>query len=466
VIDMGVMVPADKILDTAVKENVDVIGLSGLITPSLDEMVHVAAEMQRQGFTIPLLIGGATTSKAHTAVKIAPAYAPPVVHVLDASRAVGVVGALRSPEQRQAFDAKNREEQEKQRLQHRAKTDKPMLGLDEARRRRTPIDWSGYEPEVPPFTGVRSIADWPIAELIPYIDWSPFFHTWELRGTYPRIFENPDWGARAREVFDDAQRMLERVVSEKLLTASAAWGFFPANAVGDDVELYADSSRHSVRATLHTLRQQTDRPADQPLQALADFVAPRESGHVDHVGAFVVTAGRGIERELAVLAKDHDDYGSIMLKALADRLAEAAAEALHHRVRREWYAADENIPVSELNREQYRGIRPAPGYPACPDHSEKRTLFALLEAETRAGVSLTESFAMMPAASVSGFYFSHPQARYFQVGLLGRDQVVDYARRKGVPLSQAERWLSPVLSYEASSTPAAETSPAEIVAGG
>jgi 5-methyltetrahydrofolate--homocysteine methyltransferase len=453
VIDLGVMVHAETILKTAREKGVDFIGLSGLITPSLDEMVHVAQEMQRQGFTVPLLIGGATTSKAHTAVKIAPAYKSPVLHVLDASRAVGVVSALRSPEQRDALHARNREEQEKLRIAHRQKQDKPMLPLEEARRRRTPIDWVAQPPAPAPPLGVRAM-EWPVADLIPYIDWSPFFHTWELKGTYPRIFENPDWGARAREVFDDAQRMLHRIVDEKWLTARAVYGLFPANAVGDDIELYTDATRHGVLATLHTLRQQTDRPADQPLQALSDFVAPRESGLLDHVGAFAVTAGLGIERQLAEFAKDHDDYGSIMLKALADRLAEALAEALHEKVRREWYAAGENLPTDELVRERYRGIRPAPGYPACPDHSEKRTLFRMLSAEENAGVVLTESFAMMPASSVSGWYLAHPQARYFQVGQIARDQVVDYARRKGVPLSQAERWLSPALGYEANtSTP-------------
>jgi 5-methyltetrahydrofolate--homocysteine methyltransferase len=449
VIDLGVMVSADKILKTARETGAQIIGLSGLITPSLDEMVHVAGEMKREGFKLPLLIGGATTSKAHTAVKIAPAYPHGVVHVLDASRAVQVVGQLKDPKSRAAYVEQNRQEQDRLREKHRATDEeRPVIPLAEARRRRTPIDWTGYEPPRPAFTGVRSFESWPLGDLVPYIDWSPFFATWELRGTYPRIFENPTWGARAREVYDDARRLLDRIVREHLLTARGALAFFPANGEGDDIVLWADEARTRALATVRTLRQQTARPADQPHQALADFVAPVETGLRDYLGAFVVTAGLGIEGLLDEFARDHDDYSSIMTKALADRLAEAFAEALHRRAREEWgYGRGEGLSHDELIRERYRGIRPAPGYPACPDHTEKRTLFDLVGAEGL-GVQLTESFAMLPAAAVSGWYFSHPQARYFQVGRIGPDQVLDYARRKGLSVREVERWLSPNLGYE------------------
>jgi 5-methyltetrahydrofolate--homocysteine methyltransferase len=449
VIDLGVMVPAETILRTAREQNVDVVGLSGLITPSLDEMVHVAERMEAEGFTLPLLIGGATTSKAHTAVKVAPAYGGSVVHVLDASRAVGVVSALKNPEQRRVLDEDNRSLQARLREEHRGKEEgKRVLPLEEARRRRTPLDWSAYTPPRPEFTGVRG---WEpeLRELVPFIDWSPFFAAWELRGTYPRIFENPTWGDRARELFDDAQALLRRIVDERLFQARAAYGFFPAAAVGDDIELYADDTRQRVLATLRTLRQQTDRPADQPLQALADFVAPRESGLPDYLGGFAVTAGHGVDALVAQFERAHDDYNAIMAKALADRLAEALAEALHRRARREWgYGRDEQLSPEELIRERYRGIRPAPGYPACPDHSEKRTLWSLIDPEAGAGIRLTESFAMIPAASVSGLYFSHPDARYFTVGRIGRDQLEDYARRKGLPVEEVARWLSPILAAD------------------
>jgi 5-methyltetrahydrofolate--homocysteine methyltransferase len=465
VIDLGVMVPCEKILKTAREKQVDMIGLSGLITPSLDEMVHVAKEMEREGFTVPLLIGGATTSRAHTAVKIAPAYSRPVVHVLDASRAVGVAGQLKNPELREVLAAKNREAQERLRAEHRAKRDQPLLSLEGARRRRPPLDWKGYAPPRPSFAGVRAVDSWPLADVVPYVDWSPFFTAWEMPGTYPRIFDNPARGAEARRLFDDAQRLLDRIVRERLLTARAVFGFFPANAVGDDIELYTDDSRTGLLTTLHTLRQQSERPEDQPHQALADYVAPRESGVADYVGAFAVTAGIGIESLVDEFERDHDDYSAIMTKALADRLAEALAEALHKRAREEWgYGRDENLSNEELIRERYRGIRPAPGYPACPDHTEKRVLFNLLDAERRAGIRLTETFAMMPAASVSGFYFSHPQARYFTVGRLGRDQVLDYARRKGMPLAEVERWLGPNLNYEPDEKAAAEAPTPSVVA--
>ncbi len=463
VIDLGVMVSCDKILKTARETGADLIGLSGLITPSLEEMTHVAGEMKREGFTLPLLIGGATTSKAHTAVKIAPAYPHAVVHVLDASRAVGVVGQLKDPAERSRFVEANRREQEKIREQHRAEAAaRPLLPLAEARRRRTPLDWSSYRPPRPSFTGLRVFDAWPLAKLVPFIDWSPFFHTWELKGTYPRIFENPTWGARARELFDDARRLLDRIVGERLLTAQAVMGFFPASAEGDDIVAFADERRRGVRATFRTLRQQADKPAAQPEQALADFVAPAETGLADYLGAFAVTAGVGVDRLVAEFDRDHDDYNAIMAKALADRLAEALAEALHKRAREEWgYGRDEGLSPDDLIRERYRGIRPAPGYPACPDHTEKRTLFDLLEVEARTALRLTENFAMTPAAAVSGLYFSHPAARYFQVGRIGHDQVLDYARRKGMSVREVERWLAPNLGYE----PQEERTGEEVVRG-
>ena len=449
VIDLGVMVPCETILRTAREKQADLIGLSGLITPSLEEMVHVATEMERQGVALPLLIGGATTSRAHTAVKIAPAYSHPVVHVLDASRAVTVVSSLKNPEQRARLDGENRREQERLRDQYREKqAQRRYLPLEQARRRRTPLDWVNYEPPRPSFTGGRVLERFPLAEIVPCIDWSPFFVAWELRGSYPRIFENETWGARARELFDDAQALLARIVKEELLTPRGVYGFFPAAGVGDDIELYADESRRKVLARLHTLRQQTELPDGLPNQALADFVAPREAGVADYLGAFAVSCGEGLDTLVASFERDHDDYGAIMAKALADRLAEAFAELLHKRARAEWgYGREENLSAEELIRERYRGIRPAPGYPACPDHTEKRTLFELLGAE-RAGLRLTETCAMIPAASVSGLYFSHPEARYFTVGKIARDQLLDYQRRKGMDLAELERWLAPNLGYE------------------
>jgi 5-methyltetrahydrofolate--homocysteine methyltransferase len=404
--------------------------------------------MERRGFQTPLLIGGATTSRAHTAVKIAPQYSHPVVHVLDASRAVGVASGLISPEQRKALDAENRREQEKLRQQYAKKQEAVrFLSLDEARRRRPAFDWSSYAPPLPSFTGVRSL-EVPLAELVPYIDWSPFFVTWEMQGTYPRIFENETWGGKARELFDDAQQLLSRIVDEKLLVARAVYGFLPASSDGEDVVLYADASRARAIATFHTLRQQTDRGADGN-RALADFVAPKATGLADHIGLFAVTAGLGADALVARFDKDHDDYNSIMAKALADRLAEALAERLHQQARTDWgYGKDEHLSHEELIRERYRGIRPAPGYPAQPDHSEKRTLFDLLSAEEKAGIRLTETFAMLPAASVCGLYLSHPEARYFSVGPIQRDQLLDYQRRKGLPLAEVERWLRPLLAEE------------------
>jgi 5-methyltetrahydrofolate--homocysteine methyltransferase len=455
IVDLGVMVPCDTILRTAREQDADMIGLSGLITPSLDEMVHVAKEMERQGFRVPVLIGGATTSRAHTAVKIAPAYSGPVVHVLDASRAVGVVGQLKSPDLRTKFIDETRREQERQREQHRKKTaDRALLPIEEARRRRTPLDWKSYAPPRPSFTGTRVFASVPLEEIVPFIDWSPFFTTWELPGTYPRIFESPTRGAEARKLFDDAQRLLERIVRERRLTARAVVGFYPANAVGDDIEVYADELRARPLAMLRTLRQQTARPDGLPHQALADFVAPRDTGVADYVGGFAVTAGHGCDVLVAEFERDHDDYQAIMAKALADRLAEALAEKVHKFAREEWgFGRDEGLGPEDLIRERYRGIRPAPGYPACPDHTEKRVLFDLLHVEDAVGIRLTESFAMIPPASVSGLFFSHPEARYFTVGPLGRDQVLDYQRRKGVALGEVERWLSQNLAYEPQDAP-------------
>jgi 5-methyltetrahydrofolate--homocysteine methyltransferase len=449
VVDLGVMVPSEKILKAARDTGADMVGLSGLITPSLDEMVHVAREMEREGFKVPLLIGGATTSRAHTAVKIAPSYGQPVVHVLDASRAVGVVGRLASAELKPAFTEENRSEQEKQREVHLAPRSQKLRTLGEARRRRREFDWAGYTPPRPSFTGIRASSPVALEEIVPFIDWTPFFHVWELRGVYPRIFDQPEVGARARELFDDAGRLLDRIVDEKLLEARAVMGFFPASSVGDDIEVYTDESRTAVRAIFHTLRQQIEKPDGEPDLALADFIAPRETGVSDYLGAFTVTAGINIERLVDRFEKEHDDYSAIMVKALADRLAEALAELTHKRAREAWgYACEEKLTYDDLVHERYRGIRPAPGYPALPDHTEKHTLFDLLQAEQNAGVRLTENFAMYPAASVSGLYFSHPESRYFAVGKIGRDQVLDYQRRKGMELAAVERWLGPYLNYD------------------
>jgi 5-methyltetrahydrofolate--homocysteine methyltransferase len=471
VIDLGVMVPCEKILQTARERQVDIIGLSGLITPSLDEMVHVAREMEREGFQVPLLIGGATTSKAHTAVKIAPGYHQPVVHVLDASRAVPVVGGLMNRELRTELANKNRSEQETLRRRHAGGATK-LVSLEEARRRRAPIDWAAYLPPQPEFLGERTVSsegepatrpDSPNAIVVPmeeiarFIDWSPFFHTWELRGRYPAILKHEKYGDQARKLFADAQALLERILSRKLLQAHGVYGFFPANAAGDDVEMYTDPSRSRVRAVFRFLRQQLEKPAGQPEWCLADFIAPRTGGEsgssaaskADHVGAFAVTAGLGLKELCDRFRADHDDYSAIMAEALADRLAEAFAECLHQRVRREWgYGRDEHFTTEELIDEAYRGIRPAAGYPACPDHTEKRTLWELLEVERRTGIELTESFAMWPGSSVSGLYFSHPEAKYFAIGRIGRDQVLDYQARKGMSLAEVERWLGPYLNYD------------------
>jgi 5-methyltetrahydrofolate--homocysteine methyltransferase len=449
VVDLGVMVPADRLLKAARERKVDVVGLSGLITPSLDEMVHVAREMEREGFAVPLLIGGATTSALHTAVKIAPAYGRPVVHVPDASRAAGVVSSLLSREQSGPFDSGNRARQEGLRAEHERRSARPLLSLAEARSRAPRFDWGGADLPVPSFGGVRAVPDEPLGGLAPFIDWSPFFHAWELRGRYPQILDDRAVGQKARELFEDARRLLDEIVSRKLLAARGVWGFFPANAVGDDIELFADAGRTRPLATFPMLRQQAPRTDGLPHLSLADFVAPLGSGRADFLGAFAVTAGAGADELAARFASAHDDYSALLVKALADRLAEAFAEKLHKEARDAWgFGRDEGLSTEDLLRERYRGIRPAPGYPACPDHSEKRTLFTLLGATETAGITLTESFAMHPAASICGFYFSHPGAKYFAVGRLGKDQVEDYARRKGISLAEAERWLAPNLGYE------------------
>ncbi len=450
VIDLGVMVPCARILERAREEGVDLIGLSGLITPSLEEMSFVASEMAREGLTIPLLIGGATTSKVHTAVKIAPRYPHPVVHVLDASRAVGVAGSLLSDQLRGDFTAQVAAEYadvRAARAERRQAERKATLA--EARANRARPAHAG-PPPAPSFLGLRVLDDYPLGELVGRIDWTPFFQTWELAGHYPAILDDPTVGAAARNLFADAQRMLDRIVRERLLRARAVLGFFRANQQGDDVVLWADEARTTPLATLHMLRQQMAKGSGQPNLCLADFVAPAEGGLADYVGAFAVTAGGGLDELVRGFEAAHDDYSSIMAKALADRLAEAFAERLHERVRREFwgYARDEALDNRGLIKEEYQGIRPAPGYPACPDHTEKRTLFDLLQAEANAGIHLTESFAMLPASSVSGWYFWHPDARYFGVGRIERDQVEDYARRKGMPVAEMERWLAPNLAYE------------------
>jgi 5-methyltetrahydrofolate--homocysteine methyltransferase len=498
VVDLGVMVPAAKILETAREKKADVIGLSGLITPSLDEMVHVAQEMEREGFRLPLLIGGATTSRAHTAVKIAPHYGASIVHVLDASRAVGVVNSLLNKELKSEFDRKTREDYERLRQEHAAKTKrKKLLTVEEARANRTPIDWSTYVPPKPEFLGVRiytsNLGNTPasgvgedvsasqafisqssfrrdgetnkrdayapqtllLRALVEYIDWSPFFHAWELRGRYPAIFDDPKIGKQARELFDDAQELLGRIVTKNLLTPRGVHAFWPANSVGDDVDLYADDARSEKIATFYFLRQQMQKPAGQFNHCLADYVAPvsnmqsaiRNPQFTDHLGGFAVSI-HGADEVAEEFKRQHDDYNAIMTKALADRLAEAFAEYLHKQTRIAWgFGRGEQLSHADLIREKYRGIRPAAGYPACPDHAEKRTLFDLLDAEKNAGIKLTESFAMHPGASVSGLYFSHTEAKYFGVGQIGRDQVLDYASRRGEPIVAVEKRLAPNLDY-------------------
>ena len=457
VIDLGVMVSAAKILETARREQVDIIGLSGLITPSLEEMRHLAREMEREGFTIPLLIGGATTSKLHTALRIEPEYKRGVtVHVVDASRAVGVATSLLSKEQEQGFVATVRTDYAALREQHAGRANqRPLRTLAEARRHRFQPDWQHYQPAVPRNLGLQTFNQYDLATLSRYIDWTPFFATWELAGKFPQILDDATVGAAARQLYHDAQQMLQRIISEGWLTANAVIGLFPANSVGDDIEVYCTNhesriTQHERLTTIHTLRQQMEKPPGRPNYALADFIAPKESGVQDYVGFFAVTAGIGLDDKVRAFEANHDDYNSILLKALADRLAEAFAEHLHERVRREFwgYAADECLESSALIDEKYRGIRPAPGYPACPDHTEKGELFRVLQAEAHTGMSLTESYAMLPTAAVSGYYFAHPDAAYFGLGRIGQDQVIDYAQRKEMDVTTMERWLAPNLGYE------------------
>ncbi len=451
VIDLGVMVPAEKILREAKAQNVDVIGLSGLITPSLDEMVHLAKEMEHDGFDIPLLIGGATTSRVHTAVKIEEKYKRgQAVHVLDASRAVTVVESLLGS-RKDAFVAGIKEEYANMREMHaRKRADKEVVTLAEARENKFKIEWKAEDLAKPNKLGITEFKDFPLSELIDYIDWTPFFQTWELAGRYPNILNDEVVGEAATKVFADAQAMLKKIVSEKWLTASGVVGIWPANAVGDDVELYTDESRNAVLSTVHSLRQQSKKASNVANLALSDFVAPKETGLQDFIGGFAVTTGLGIESKLEEFANDHDDYNSIMLKALADRLAEAFAEKLHSIVRKEtWgYEPNEALSNEELIREKYRGIRPAPGYPACPDHTEKPELFKLLNATSITGITLTESLAMVPTAAVSGWYFAHPQSKYFGLGKIEKDQVEDYATRKGMEIREVERWMGPNLNYD------------------
>jgi 5-methyltetrahydrofolate--homocysteine methyltransferase len=479
VIDLGVMVPCDKILATAKEKNVDVIGLSGLITPSLDEMVHVAKEMKRQGFTVPLLIGGATTSPAHAAVKIAPEYPPGVVHVLDASRVVNVVSAILSPEQKPQFMAEVVAKQERQRVEFGERRNKrPLLSLETARSRKQTFDWKTVDIPRPEFFGTRVYSSegragplgppkgtnaqttqtsgpsgpalpLELSDIVAYIDWGPFFSAWELHGRYPQILEDAVVGTEAKKLFADGQKLLAQVIAEKRFTAKAIIGFWPCNAVGDDIEVYADESRSRVLTTFHQLRQQLEKPADQFNHCLADYIAPKDSGRLDYMGGFAVTAGHGVEEFAAEFRAKHDDYNAIMAQALGDRLAEALAEMMHKRAREFCgYGKTENLTNEELIREKYRGIRPAPGYPACPDHTEKPILFQLLDVEAATGIKLTESCAMHPASSVSGWYFNHPDSKYFGVGKVGKDQVEDYAKRKGQTLAETEKWLGPYLDYD------------------
>jgi 5-methyltetrahydrofolate--homocysteine methyltransferase len=450
VVDLGVMVPAQKILDTAIEHNADMIGLSGLITPSLEEMAHFAKEMERLGFKIPLLIGGATTSRTHTAVKIEPHYSGPTVWVPDASRAVGVASALMSTEGgREGYVRQVRDDYVKVREQHANKTGQKSVTLAAARNNAVKIDWASCAPPKPRSLGVMALKNYPLDKLVPFIDWGPFFQAWDLAGRFPDILQDAVVGEAARNVHREGQEMLGRIVKGRWLTASGVFGLWPANAVGDDIEVYTDETRSHVRMTWHNLRQQNEKPSGNPNQCLADFVAPKDSGIPDYLGGFAVTAGIGIDAKVKEFEKKNDDYGAIMVKALADRLAEAFAEHLHRLVRTTFwgYAAGESLSNADLVAEKYAGIRPAPGYPACPDHTEKEELFRALDAQKNAGILLTESYAMLPTAAVSGFYLSHPQSRYFAVGKVEKDQVADYAHRKGMDLAAMERWLAPNLNY-------------------
>jgi 5-methyltetrahydrofolate--homocysteine methyltransferase len=448
VIDLGVMVSCEKILERARTEKVDVIGLSGLITPSLDEMVHVAREMERQGFKMPLLIGGATTSRAHTAIKIAPHYSEPVVHILDASRAVPVTTSLLSDEGKPAFVAQHRADYDALRKAHSAPR-QTTVPLATARVRRTPIVWRPEDLAVPAFIGVRRLNNFPLATLRDFIDWSPFFHTWGLKGVYPRIFDHPEHGAQARQIFSEGNSLLDAIIEKNLITARGVYGFFPANAVGDDVELYTDETHSEVLERFHFLRQQANREGQEPCRSLSDFIAPKETGLADYIGGFAVTSGICLKELCDRFRAENDDYNAIMAEALADRLAEAFAECLHKRVRDEWgYGLHEGLSNDDLIQEKYRGIRPAAGYPACPDHTEKAPLWRLLDVQANTGMLITESFAMWPGSSVSGLYFAHPESRYFSLGKIDRDQVVDYHDRKGMSVAEVERWLGQNLNYD------------------
>lgn len=455
IIDLGVMVSSDKILEESKKHNVDVIGLSGLITPSLDEMVHVAKEMERLGFKIPLLIGGATTSKVHTAVKITPHYSGPVVHVNDASKSVPVASCLISSDLRNAFMEEVKRDYDRVREQNKnAQSQNKFISIEEARANKFPIDWKKVNIHKPVFIGAKTFTDYSLIEIAEYIDWTPFFHSWELKGSYPKIFNDPNRGAEAKKLFDDAQAMLKKIISEKWLKANAVIGIFPANSSGDDINIYDDNSAKKIKCTFHSIRQQTKKPAGQYNLALSDFVAPKSQTqhsepNTDFIGAFAVTTGIGIDEQVKRFEKNHDDYSAIMLKALADRLAEAFAELMHKKVRTEiWgYAKDEKLSNEDLIKEEYKGIRPAPGYPAQPDHTEKKTIWKLLDVEKNAGIKLTESMAMFPTAAVSGLYFAHPDSHYFGVSKIQKDQVEDYAKRKGMTLQEAEKWLGPNLGY-------------------
>ncbi|WP_433975456.1 methionine synthase [Tunturiibacter lichenicola] len=450
VIDMGVMVSSEKILERAKAEKVDLIGLSGLITPSLDEMVHVAREMERQGFKLPLLIGGATTSRRHTAVKIAPHYSEPVVHILDASRAVPVTTSLLSDEGKPAFVVQHRAEYEALRKAHAAPR-LQVVSLATARARRTPIEWRADDLPAPAFTGVQVLDKFPLATLREYIDWSPLFHAWGLKGVYPRIFEHPEQGEQARQLFADANTLLDRIIEKNLITARGVYGFFPASAVGDDVELYTDETRGKVLERFHFLRQQSNKEGSEPCRSLSDFIAPKETALHDHIGGFAVTSGIGLKDLCDQFRAENDDYNAIMAEAVADRLAEAFAECLHKRVRDEWgYGLEEGLSNTDFIEEKYRGIRPAAGYPACPDHTEKGPLWRLLDVQANTGMMITESFAMWPGSSVSGLYFAHPESRYFSLGKIDRDQVADYHERKGMSVAEVERWLGPNLNYDPS----------------
>jgi 5-methyltetrahydrofolate--homocysteine methyltransferase len=448
VIDMGVMVSCEKILERARAEKVDLIGLSGLITPSLDEMVHVAREMERQGFKLPLLIGGATTSRAHTAVKIAPHYSEPVVHVLDASRAVPVTTSLLSDDGKAGFVTQHRADYDALRKSHSAPR-QTVVSLTRARARRTPITWRADDLPVPEFTGVRVLDNFPLATLREFIDWSPFFHTWGLKGIYPRILDHETQGQQARLIFAEANALLDTIIAKKLITARGVYGLFPAYAVGDDIELYKDAKRNEALERFHFLRQQANKEGSEPCRSLADFIAPRDTGLADHIGAFAVTSGIRLKELCDRFRSNNDDYNAIMAEALADRLAEAFAECLHKRVRDEWgYGRAEGLSNAELIQEKYRGIRPAAGYPACPDHTEKGTLWRLLNVQANTGMRITESFAMWPGSSVSGLYFAHPESRYFALGKIDRDQVADYAQRKSMSVAEVERWLGQNLNYD------------------